>query len=178
MQVARWCNLMAVLYCAPPFAGTIAKLNRKENEIVTAQESIMTIVDPHKMYVRLSLDQESIINVRKKQKTEVSFENLRNVLITGYVSRIYPSDGEFVVTVDVDRFPEGVLPYMTCDVAIVVREKKNALLVPDNAVKESMVELVRDGKNIPVKVKTRSYKDGWVEILEGDVRATDSIVIR
>jgi hypothetical protein len=63
-------------------------------------------------------------------------------------------------------------------VAIVVREKKNALLVPDNAVKESMVELVRDGKNIPVKVKTRSYKDGWVEILEGDVRATDSIVIR
>jgi len=161
-----------------PFTGTIAKLNRKENEIVTAQESIMTIVDPHKMYVRLSLDQESIINVRKKQKTQVSFENLRSTIITGYVSRIYPSDGEFVVTVDVDSFPEGVLPYMTCDVAIVVREKDNALFVPENAVKGSLLRILRNGKEHTVKVTTRKCKDGWLEVLEGDVKPEDNIVVR
>lgn len=161
-----------------PFSGTIAKLNRKENEIVTAQESIMTIVDPKKMYVRLSLDQESIISVRKKQKVQVSFENLRGTIIAGYVSRIYPSDGEFVVTVDVDSFPEGVLPYMTCDVAIVVREKDRALFIPQNAVINNMVYVIRNRKKIIVKVTTRKFKDGWLEVLEGDVKPEDSIVVR
>lgn len=161
-----------------PFTGTIAKLNRKENEIITAQESILTIVDPHKMYVRLSLDQESIIQVKKKQKAQVSFENLRNTTITGYVSRIYPSDGEFVVAIDVDAFPQGVLPYMTCDVAIVVREKEKALFIPGNAVTNSNVYVIRNGEKIRVKVATRQFKDGWLEVLEGDVKPEDSIVIR
>jgi len=161
-----------------PFTGTIAKLDRKENEIVTAQESIMTIVDPHRMYVRLSLDQESIINVKKKQKAQVSFENLRNTEITGYVSRIYPSDGEFVVTIDVDAFPQGVLPYMTCDVAILVREKEKALLLPQNAVINNMVYVIRNGGKTRVKVTTRKFKDGWLEVLEGDVKPEDSIIVR
>lgn len=161
-----------------PFTGTIAKLNSKENEIVTAQSSIMTIVDSSHMYVRLSLDQESIIRIKKKQKAKVSFENLRNTDITGYVSRIYPSDGEFVVTVDVDTFPAGVLPYMTCDVAIVVREKENALLVPQSAVKNNILYMVRNGKKRKVEVTTRNYKDGWAEVLEGDVKASDSIIVR
>ncbi len=161
-----------------PISGVVALLNRKESEIVTAQESIMTIVNPTRMYIRLSLDQESIINVRQKQKAQVSFENLRNTEITGYVNRIYPSGGEFVVTVDVESFPKGVLPYMTCDVAIVVREKENALLLPQKAVANNTVVVIRNGSKKKVNIVTRKLSDGWVEVVEGDITANDSILVR
>ncbi|HPK46151.1 MAG TPA: HlyD family efflux transporter periplasmic adaptor subunit [Spirochaetota bacterium] len=160
-----------------PFSGVVATLNRKESEIVSAQESIMTIVDPATMYIRLSLDQESIINVRKKQIAEISFENLRNKNIRGVVSRIYPSGGEFVVAIDVDSFPEGVLPYMTCDVAIVVSEKNNALLLPENAVHNGAVTLIRNGKKLSVNVSTRTHDNGWVEIVQGNVTPDDTVVV-
>ena len=160
-----------------PFSGVVATLNRKESEIVSAQESIMTIVDPATMYIRLSLDQESIINVRKKQIAEISFENLRNKNIRGVVSRIYPSGGEFVVAIDVDSFPEGVLPYMTCDVAIVVSEKNNALLLPENAVHNGAVTLIRNGKKVSVNVSTRAHDNGWVEIVQGNITPDDTVVV-
>jgi len=160
-----------------PFPGTIAKLNRKENEIVTAQESIMTIVGHGKMYVRLSLDQESIINVKKGQIAQISFENLRDAHIEGRVSRIYPSGGEFVVAIDVDSFPPGVLPYMTCDVAISIREKSYALLIPKDSVKDNKVVIIRNNKKKEVMVKTRMASNGLVEVLEGDIKPDDYILI-
>jgi len=160
-----------------PFSGVVATLNRKESEIVSAQESIMTIVDPATMYIRLSLDQESIINVRKKQVAEISFENLRNKNIRGVVSRIYPLEGEFVVAIDVDSFPEGVLPYMTCDVAIKVSEKNNALLLPKNAVHNGAVTVIRNGRKQLVNVSTRAHDSGWVEIVQGNITPDDTVVV-
>jgi len=67
---------------------------------------------------------------------------------------------------------------MTCDVAILVREKEKALLLPQNAVINNMVYVIRNGGKTRVKVTTRKFKDGWLEVLEGDVKPEDSIIVR
>ncbi len=161
-----------------PFAGIITQVAFRESEMAPAGQAIMTLADIKTMYVRVSLDQKSIVQVRKGQKAELSFENLRDSRTEGIVESVYPSSNEFVARIAVKYFPEGVLPEMNCDTAIVIRKKDAALLIPKKAITNNEVEIERKGNRIRVQVRTRSVDRDFSEILEGDITQEDFVVVR
>lgn len=158
-----------------PFPGVVTVKNFNENEIVPSGQIIITITDMKSLYVRLSLDQESITSVRKGMKAEISFENLRNKKTTGEVQSIYQSEGEFIVRINTNDMPDMVLPEMTCDTAVIVREKPDAILIPASAIENGTVKIKRSGKTETITVKTRAVENGWLEVIEGNIQSDDII---
>jgi multidrug efflux pump subunit AcrA (membrane-fusion protein) len=70
-----------------------------------------------------------------------------------------------------------VLPGMTADVAFVLAEKPSALLVPLAAIRNGQVTVLDNGRKRKVSVKT-----GWIdaekaEILEGELKENDQLVL-
>ncbi len=158
-----------------PIDGVVTTKNYNENEVVPAGQAVITITDMKTLYVRVSLDQESIITVKKGMKAEISFENLRNLKVYGVVESIYQTGGEFVVRIKVPVMPEMVLPEMTCDTAIIIREKPDAILIPANSVINDTVRIKRNKEIKTVSVKTRAVENGMVEVIQGDIRPDDLV---
>lgn len=161
-----------------PFAGIITQVVFRESEMAPAGQTVMTLADTKSMYVRVSLDQKSIVLVRKGQKAELSFENLRDSRTEGIVESVYPSSNEFVVRIGVRNFPEGVLPEMNCDTAIIIRKNENAVMVPRNAIIKNEVTIERNGKRMQMKVQAKPVDREFSEILEGDIKPDDVVIVR
>jgi len=134
-------------------------------------------MDLNKTFVQVSLDQSSALRIRKDQKAELSFENLRGSKLIGKVKKVYPSDGQFIVRLETDSLPEGILPGMTADVAIEVAKRDNVLLIPANAIHRGQVRIKRKGKVEVVSVKIGAVNGELAEILEGGIFADDEIFL-
>ncbi|TGM98232.1 efflux RND transporter periplasmic adaptor subunit [Leptospira yasudae] len=160
-----------------PFSGTVTSLLFQEGEIVMPGTPVLTMMDLNKTYVLLSLDQDSMLRIRAGQKAELSFENLRGNKMLGKVSRVYPSDGQFFVRVDVDSMPEGILPEMTADVALEVARKENAVLIPIRAVEKGRIRVRRNGKTLWVQANVGAVDGEWCEVLEDSVLPTDTVFL-
>lgn len=161
-----------------PFSGKVTLVAFRENEMAPAGQPVMTVSNMSEMYVRVSLDQESILSVRKGQEAVISFENLRGAKTTGMVKNVYPSGAEFIVRVSVEKFPDGVLPEMTCDAAIAVRKKDRAVMIPLGAVENGRVALFRAGKRMDVPVAVNPVDDEWTEVMNGAVKPDDKIILK
>lgn len=159
-----------------PFSGVVTAVNYLEDEMAAAGQIILTISSITNLYVKISLDQESILSIRKGQQAEMSFENLRNEKISGTVDAVYLSGDEFIVRIAAEKFPQGILPQMTCDTAITIRKNENALMIPLAAVKAGKVSIIRDGKKITVPVSIKKIDSKKAEVLDNSILPDDRII--
>ncbi len=159
-----------------PFSGVVSAVNYLENEMAAAGQIVLTISSITNLYVKVSLDQESILSIKKGQPVELSFENLRNEKTTGTVEAVYLSGDEFIVRIAAEKFPQGILPQMTCDTAITVRKKENAMMIPVSAIKGGNVEVIRNGKRITVPVEFKKIDSKKAEILNDSIFPDDKII--
>ena len=160
-----------------PFAGVVTTVNYLENEMATPGQIILTLSSTSDIYVRVSLDQESILAVRKGQSAELSFENLRNEKVSGTVGSVYLSGDEFIVRINAEKFPAGVLPQMTCDTAITIKKVEDALLIPASAVKNGKVDVIRKGKRMTIPVQTKRVDARKAEVLDDSILMDDEIIV-
>ncbi|PKL18246.1 MAG: secretion protein HlyD [Spirochaetae bacterium HGW-Spirochaetae-5] len=159
-----------------PFSGVVTAVNYLEDEMAAAGQIILTISSITNLYVKISLDQESILSIRKGQPAEMSFENLRNEKISGTVEAVYLSGDEFIVRIAAEKFPQGILPQMTCDTAITIRKNENALMIPLSAVKAGKVNIIRDGKKMTVPVSIKKVDSKKAEVLDNSILPDDRII--
>lgn len=160
-----------------PFAGTVTLVPFREGEMAPAGQPVLSMASQKEMYVRVSLDQESIVRVRKGQQAELSFENIREEKVRGAVESVYPSGNEFIVRIAVGSFPAGVLPEMTCDAAIMIRREEKALMIPAASITNGRVTVVRKGSRSTFQAKTRAVDEEWAEVLDGSVHIDDTIIM-
>ncbi len=159
-----------------PFSGVVSAVNYLENEMAAAGQIVLTISSITNLYVKVSLDQESILSIKKGQQVELSFENLRNEKTTGIVEAVYLSGDEFIVRIAAEKFPQGILPQMTCDTAITVRKNENALMIPVSAIKAGNVEIIRKGKRMTVAVEVKKIDSKKAEVTNGAILPDDKII--
>lgn len=159
-----------------PFSGVVTSVNYLEDEMAAAGQIILTISSITNLYVKISLDQESIISIKKGQAAEMSFENLRNEKINGVVEAVYLSGDEFIVRIAADKFPQGILPQMTCDTAIIIRKSENALIIPSSAVKAGKVNIIRNGKKMTIPVAVKKIDSKKSEVTDGSILPDDKII--
>ncbi len=160
-----------------PFGGTISRLYYRQGESAVATQPVLTLVDTSGIYVLLSLDQDDVIRVRKGQKVELSFENLRERKIPGSVDLVYPSEGEFLVKIKTPSLPAGVLPDMTVDAAIAVGVRESACIVPSGAVKDGSVMLAGKNGMRAEKVLHGMLDGGWFEVPCGNIREGERVFV-
>ena len=160
-----------------PIQGTVTRIYLDKGETVMPGIPVLTVMDLTKTFIQISLDQSSALRIKKEQKAELSFENLRGTKINGKVQKIYPSDGQFIVRLETESLPAGILPGMTADVAIEVARRENAMLIPANSIHRGQVRILRSGKQIALNVKIGAVNGELAEILDGQILAEDEILI-
>ncbi len=159
-----------------PISGTVTSVNFKENELVSTNSNVLSVIDMKKLYVQISLDQESVLRIKKNQTAEVSFEMLRDKKVNGRVTAVFPSDGEFLVNISLESVPDEILPEMTCDVAVKIADRENALMIPSSAVTNEGVVVLRGGKKKTLKPKTQMIDAEWVEVTDGSILPDDKVL--
>ena len=161
-----------------PFSGTVISLPFKEGETVYPQAPILTLVDLHDRYIRVSLEQQGAIRVRPGQTARLTFESLRGQKFEGKIESIFPRSDQFVAHITVRDLPKEILPGMTADVAIEVGRKPDALLLPVTALSSGRVIVERGNHPQKIEVKIGIVDGEWAEVLEGDVREGDLVFVR
>lgn len=160
-----------------PIDGTVTHVAYMEGEIVVPQSNILSVTNLENLYLEVSLEQQSVLRVKKDQTIVASFESLRHEKFNGRVKSIFSREGQFIVHIDLEKWPEGVLPGMTADIAILIGTKNNALLIPINAIVGGKVKRRRNGRLEKVQVKLGAIADGWGEVVEGDFTESDELIL-
>ncbi|EMY60480.1 efflux RND transporter periplasmic adaptor subunit [Leptospira terpstrae] len=161
-----------------PFNGTLTKLNVAKNETAMPGIPILEIQNLKEVYISVSLDQESALRVKPGQAVQLSFESIRGNVYKGKVERIYPSNGQFLVRIEPQELPQGILPDMTTDVAIEVSSKENAILVPLVAVDRGKITRFRNGKRDKIEIRIGAINSEYGELLQGDLIEGDEVLVK
>ncbi len=161
-----------------PFDGTVTSIPFKEGELIPPQSPVITLVDYSRPYLEVSLEQQAALRVQKGQKATLTFESLRGQKFEGSVRTLFPKDGQFLVHIDIDKLPEGVLIGMTADTAIEVGKKEEAMLIPVSAISSGKVVVLRGNKKIKVDVTVGVVDGEKAEITGGDLKWEDQVVLR
>ncbi|MBI3542491.1 MAG: efflux RND transporter periplasmic adaptor subunit [Deltaproteobacteria bacterium] len=160
-----------------PFAGTVTAVAYKPGETVFPQTTVVSLVDLSSLYVLVSLEEQAALHVRAGQVARLSFETIRGERLAGRVRSIYPQEGQFLVRIDLDTFPAGVLPGMTADVAIEVAQRADVLLIPVAAVSGGKVIVTNRGSRRKIDVKLGTVDGEWAEVVGGELSVEDEVVV-
>lgn len=161
-----------------PFSGTIVSIPFKEGETVYAQSSVLVLVDSKNTYLLVSLEQQGALNLKPNLLVKISFDGLRDQVFDGKVESIFSNGTEFLAHILIDKIPKTILPGMTADVAIIIEEKKDVLLIPVAALELKKLIIKRNGKKMIVPV-TLGFVDGdYAEVLQGDVNEGDEVILQ
>ena len=175
---AKLANLDKVVYRAP-FDGVVNFLPFKVGENIFTQLPVVVLTDLTNRYLVVSLEQQGALQVRAGQKAKLSFDSMRNKTFDGTVESVYSYNSNFLARIDVSSLPAEILPDMTADIAIVIRELKNVLLIPTSALETDSV-WVKRGSRIPSKspVKLGVVDGAMAEVVSGDLKEGDRVMIR
>ncbi len=160
-----------------PFAGTVVSAPFKEGETVYAQTSVLTLVDPTETYLLVSIEQQGALSLTPNLPVKISFDGLRQQVFDGKVESIFSNGTDFLAHISLSAIPKFILPGMTADVAIILNEKKDVLLIPIAALELKDAVLTRKGKIIRVPVKLGLVDGAYAEVLSGDVQVGDQAVL-
>ena len=161
-----------------PIDGTVTRIAYKKGELVAQQVPIVTLVNLKLLYLEVNLEQQSVLRIKEGQKAYVSFETLRNEKYTGQVKTVYPRESQFIVRIELEKWPEGILPGMTADVAIAIGHKKDVLLIPINSINSGQVTRLRNGRKEKLAVKLGAIDGEMAEVTSENISETDELIIR
>lgn len=149
-------------------------------------DSIVTIVDPGSVKVKVQVDELDIGKITLGQKAEIKFDSIKDKVFDGQVESI-PQTGtttnnvtKYDVVVSINN-PTDIKIGMSANVNILTDSKADALVVPAEAVTEKdgkkyvMVQNSSDSGNTTstttagnlVEVKTGIENEQYIEIVEG-----------
>jgi multidrug efflux pump subunit AcrA (membrane-fusion protein) len=160
------------------FDSTVTSIPYTVGEAIFPQMVLMTLMDLSDLYVSVSLEQQGALRVRAGQSVQISFESLRGQKVTGKVRTIFPNEEQFMVYIEVEKFPAGILPGMTGDVAIQIAQKENAMLVPVSAVESGRVAVKRHGRWVKIPVQVGTVDGARAEVNSKDLQEGDLVLTK
>lgn len=170
-----------------PFNGVITAVEPQPGDIVTAGKTAFRVDDLSHLLVDLQISEVDINSVEVGQSVMLAFDAVQGKSYTGKVIKVNgvgdATSGavNFTVTVELTDADEFVRPGMTAAVTITVKEIKDALLIPNRAVRvvdgQRVVYVLKDGLLTPVSVRLGATSDSISEVVGGDLQAGDTVVL-
>ncbi len=169
-----------------PISGTILKKYVEEGQVISSSlqaiagggTPLVTMADLGRVYVKVDVDETQIGYVRPGQPVSIVVDAYPDKTFEGVVLKIAPQ-GEtlqnvttFKVTTEIKN-PSGILkPGMNATVEIMVADKHDVLLVPNEAIKEirgrKLVIPVENGRPVrPRMIETGVTDYEYTEVISG-----------
>ncbi len=173
-----------------PISGYVSAVTTQQGETVVSglsATSLITIIDPTKLEMWIYVDETDVGRVKPGLKVEYWVDAFRDKKFYGTINLIYPQPEirdnivYYLAIVKIDPDDAVTLkPEMTTHVRIIIEQKKDVLVVPNNAVRfengKSVVYLKAGKKEEPREVKPGIRDDRFTEILSG-LEEGETIVI-
>lgn len=156
-------------------SGEVLRRDAEVGDLASPTRTLLVIGDPATIRVTATVDERDIPRVRKGQRALMSSDAFKGRVFRGTVYETTPGGDPNQRAFRVRIRPDEVraLPVgLTLEVNIVTASREKALLVPPNAVRDSHVWTVKDGRAVRRPVKTGVEGNGKREILSGIDRAT------
>lgn len=170
-----------------PFDGTVTQAFPKVGDQVDSGDAGFRVDDLSRMFVDVHISEVDINRVVVRQRADLTFDAISNQTYSGEVTEVAKvgqdsgSGVEFMVTLKIVDPDDQVRPGMTAAVNLIVREIKDVLILPSRVVRGSngkrVVYRLNGGQLEEVVVEIGSSSDTHVEIVSGDVKEGDLIVL-
>jgi HlyD family secretion protein len=175
-------------HLAAPFAGTVTEAAPLPGDQVIAGMTAFRVDDLSSLLVDVELSEVDINTVTVEQPVTLSFDAILGAEYQGQVIKVSQAGTvvngvvNFTVTVELTDADELVKPGMTAAVNIVVKEIKDAVLVPNRAVRlvdGDRVVFVTGEDGLPKKVEIRlgSSSDTMSVVTGGDLKEGDQVIL-
>jgi HlyD family secretion protein len=171
-----------------PFNGTITLAYPQVGDQVANNTLAFRIDDLSSMFVDMQVSEVDIGQIKVGQEANVKFDALRNKMYHGKVNEVALIGDQsgnvvnFIVTVQLTDVDKEVRSGMTTEVDIVVAQREDALLIPNQAIfvedGKQVVYIDKPGQGIVrVEITGGISSDAYTELLTGDLQAGDQIVL-
>jgi HlyD family secretion protein len=171
-----------------PFAGTVTEAYPIPGDQVSPGTSGFRVDDLSNLIVDVELSEVDINSVSVGQEVSLSFDAILSKDYKGQVSKVSQAGNvvggvvNFTVTIELTDADELVKPGMTAAVNIVVQEIKDAVLVPNRAVRlvdGNRVVYVMGESGMPEKMRIRlgASSDTMSVVVGGDLKEGDQVVL-
>ncbi|MEW5868006.1 MAG: efflux RND transporter periplasmic adaptor subunit [Chloroflexota bacterium] len=171
-----------------PFDGTVTQAEPQPGDQVSNNSLGFRIDDLSARYVDLSVSEIDINHVETGQPVSLTLDAIRNKEYHGKVVEVAAVGSQdsnvvnFTVTVELTDADADVRPGMTSDVKIVVAQKQDVVLVPNQAIrlengKQVVYVLQPDQSTIAVPVTIGMSSDTFSELLAGDLPVGAQVVL-
>ncbi|MGB7877110.1 MAG: efflux RND transporter periplasmic adaptor subunit, partial [Anaerolineales bacterium] len=171
-----------------PFSGTVTEAFLLPGDQVSAGTTAFRVDDLSSLIVDVELSEVDINSVTDGQTVTLSFDAILGQEYQGQVIKVSQAGTvvngvvNFTVTVELTDADELVKPGMTAAVNIVVREIKDAMLVPNRAVRlvdGDRVVYISGENGMPEKVEIRlgASADTMSVVVGGNLKEGDEVIL-
>lgn len=174
---------LAKMLIVAPFDGVVGIRSVSLGDYVREGTDLVNIEDIHVLKVDFRLPERHFAQLKVGQTVEVVADALPGARYAGAIEAINPridaSGRSLEVRARLTNTDGRLRPGMFARVRVILGERANALLVPEEAIvplgDDFFVYTVADGKANRVRVKLGVRRESQVELLEG-VKAGDQVV--
>lgn len=171
-------------YLVSPISGIVTEVSFVEGQPILVSDIIVQVVDTSELYFEAEIDEADIGRVSTGLPAEIAVDAYTDKIFKGSVSKIVPktsntASGAKIVVVKI-KLEDAVLNFingLTGQANIIIKEKKNILTIPQEALREdNSVVLKENQRLIPKKVKIGISSDTDIEIKKG-LKEGDKILL-
>ncbi len=170
-----------------PFSGTVTERQNDPGDEVAPGTFAFRIDDLSKLLVEVEIPEVDIAQVKTGYPAKLTFDAIKNAEYKGIVVEVArvgtPAQGvvNFQVIIELTDPGEEIRPGMTSAVNIVVNQVKDALLVPNRAIRlregRHFIYLLREEKQVEIEVQLGATSDTMSQIIGGNVNAGDIVIL-
>ncbi|MBN2321526.1 MAG: efflux RND transporter periplasmic adaptor subunit [Acidobacteria bacterium] len=165
-----------------PISGAVTERMMEPGEMAAAGTPVLRIVDLSIVEISAYLPEEAYARVlpgKTKVHIDVGDKQLRNQPISYKSSTVSSDLRTFEIRCDIRRPPEGIVPGRIARLEVTL-ESREGLGVPRESIvvrADGLKIFISDGDTVRmIPVRTGLETNGWIEILEGDLRIDSRVV--
>lgn len=169
-----------------PFDGVITAVNYRVGDIVRPERPGISLADLSLLEIRVNVAEIDISQVQIGQEAEVVLDALPDQTITGRVTQIAPAARSelgvvnYPVAISLDTNDPGVKPGLTGNVNIITGQRKDVLIVPNRAIRQSggqyRAMVLRGDQLVELPIKIGLSNDDITEVVSG-LKEGDQVVL-
>jgi HlyD family secretion protein len=174
-------------YIVAPFDGVITVISNTPGDQVRAGDPAIRLDDTSQLLVDVEISEVDINAVKVGQPAELTFDAILDKTYHGVVTEVSRvgevSSGvvNFTVKIKLTDDDQEVKPGMTAGVIITTQQLEDVLLVPNRAVRlvdnQRVVYILQDGQLVAVSIVLGSTSDLNSEVIGGELKVGDLIVL-
>ena len=178
-QIAAARRALSETALVAPMAGVVLRQDGEPGEMVASGQVLFWVGNPGKLRITAEVDEEDIPRVRPGQAALIKADAYPEQVLEGALSEITPKGDPVSKNYRVRIALPKETPLrvgMTVEVNFVVRETKDALLVPASSVSNDHVWLLKEGRAERVPVKTGVIGEKFAEVREG-LKGDETVIV-